>query len=146
MMVGAPGVNEVTLPTLDVGDPGKIAIAYMGTKNSPYKKCAPDCSESDYAKTEWHGYITMTTNALAKSPTFYSGTVNDPADPFYRGRCDFSNRCTPILDFIDIEISPNGTPYGAFVDACTAVCALGTTGSNSSDAVVGRLVGGPRLR
>ncbi|MGH2806806.1 MAG: sialidase family protein [Actinomycetota bacterium] len=146
LMVGAPGVNEVTLPTLDVGDPGKIAIAYMGTTNSPYKKCAPDCSDADYRKTEWHGYITMTTNALANSPTFYSGTVNDPADPFYRGRCDFSNRCTPILDFIDIEISPNGTPYGAFVDACTAICALGSSGSNSSDAVMGQLAGGPPLR
>ncbi|HEX2196704.1 MAG TPA: sialidase family protein, partial [Actinomycetota bacterium] len=27
-MVGAPRVEEVTLPTLDVGDPGKVAIAY----------------------------------------------------------------------------------------------------------------------
>jgi hypothetical protein len=146
MMVGAPGVNEVTLPTLDIGDPGKVAIAYMGSTNSPFRKCRPDCTSGDYSKTEWNGYITMTANALATSPTFYSGTANSLDDPLYRGRCDFSNRCSPILDFIDIEISPDGTPYAAFVDACTATCALGTTPSNTSDAVVGRLVGGPPLR
>ncbi len=145
MMVGAPRVNEVTLPTLDVGDPGKVAIAYMGSTNSPFAKCQPDCETSDYTKTTWNGYITMTTNALSKSPTFYSATVNDPGDPLYQGRCDFSNRCRPILDFIDIEIHPDGTPYGAFVDACLAAC--NTSGQiDGSAGIVGRLVGGPKLR
>ena len=146
LMVGSPGVNEVNLPTLDVGEPGKVALAYMGTTNSPYDRCGEDCSGSDYTKTEWHGYITMTTNALSKNPLFYSGTANDLDDPIYRGMCNFDNRCSPILDFIDVEISPDGTPFGAFVDACTAICAAGTATSNASDAIVGRLVGGPRLR
>ena len=145
LMVGAPGVNEVTLPTLDVGDPGKIAIAYMATTNSPFKRCRPDCETSHYAKTKWNGYITMTTNALAENPTFYSATINHPSDPLYRGRCDFSNRCSPILDFIDIEIHPDGTPYGAFVDACLAACK--STGQvDGSAGIVGRLLGGPKLR
>ncbi|MBW3595365.1 MAG: glycoside hydrolase [Actinobacteria bacterium] len=145
LMVAAPKVNEVTLPTLDVGDPGKVAIAYMGTTNSPFKKCRPDCSSADYSKTKWNGYITMTKDALSKNPIFYSATINPPSDPLYQGRCDFSNRCSPILDFIDIEISPDGTPYGAFVDACLVACkASGSV--DGSAGVVGRLVGGPGLR
>ena len=143
LMVGAPGVNEVNLPTLDVGAPGKVALAYMGTTNSPYDRCGEDCTGDDYRKTDWNGYITMTANALSKNPLFYSGTVNDPDDPIYRGVCNFDNRCDPVLDFIDVEISPDGTPFGAFVDAwCTSLCGLRPT----HDAIVGRLVGGPRLR
>ncbi|HYP23206.1 MAG TPA: sialidase family protein, partial [Actinomycetota bacterium] len=121
-MVGSPGVEEVIYPTIDVGDPGKIAIAYMGTEESPFAKCDPDCTNDDYAGVRWNGYITMTTNALAKDPLFYSGTVNAKNDPLYIGRCDFSNRCDPILDFIDVEIAPDGTPWGAFVDPCGEAC------------------------
>jgi hypothetical protein len=144
-MVAAPGVKEVTLPTLDAGDPGKVAIAYMGSENSKFAKCQPDCSTADYEGVKWNGYITMTANALSDDPLFYSGTANAKSDPFYIGRCDFSNRCSPILDFIDVEISPDGTPWGAFVDACGPACA--TNGQNDGGlAVVGRLVGGPRLR
>jgi hypothetical protein len=145
LMVAAPKVNEVTLPTLDVGDPGKIAIAYMGTTNSPFKKCQPECPDNAYAKTKWNGYITTTVDALGKNPTFYSTAINPISDPIYQGRCDFSNRCSPILDFIDIEISPDGTPYGAFIDACLIACrASGAV--DGSAGIVGRAVGGPPLR
>ena len=145
MMVAAPKVNEVTLPTLDVGDPGKVAIAYMGSTNSPFKKCQPECEDKDYAKTKWNGYITSTVDAFGKNPTFYSTAINPISDPIYQGRCDFSNRCSPILDFIDIEISPDGTPYGAFVDACLIACrASGTI--DGSAGIVGRAVGGLKLR
>ena len=145
LMVGHPSVEEVTLPTLDVGDPGKVAIGYVATEDSPFDKCQPDCTSADYAKTEWNGYITITSNVFAKDPLFFSATANDPDDPIYRGRCDFSTRCGPLLDFMDIEISPDGTPYAAMVDACTLVCAKSGAASGS-DAIVGRLVGGPKLR
>lgn len=139
-MVGHPKVNEVTLPTIDAGDPGKIAIAYMGSENSPFRQCQPDCQDADYRDARWNGYITMTTQALSKNPTFFSGPVNDRKDPIFRGRCDFTNRCGPVLDFIDIEVSPDGTPYGAFVDACLVLCIKGGS-IDGQDAVVGRMVG-----
>ncbi|MDQ3958370.1 MAG: glycoside hydrolase [Actinomycetota bacterium] len=144
MMISAPGVNEVTHPTLDVGDPGKVAVAYIGSENAP-TRCRPGCDDSHFAQTTWNGYITMTVNALSKKPLFFSGAINAQSDPLYRGRCDFSNRCTPILDFIDIEIAPDGTPYGAFVDTCTLAC-IERAHNDDSAAVVGSLVGGPRLR
>ena len=144
-MVAAPGVKEVTLPTLDVGAPGKVAIAYVGSENSRFSKCAPDCSTDDYQGVRWNGYITMTVNAFADDPLFYSGTANAKSDPLYVGRCDFSTRCRPLLDFIDVEIAPDGTPWAAIVDACSPACA--ESGVNDAEtAVVGRLIGGPRLR
>ena len=148
MMVAAPGVEEVNLPTLDVGKPGSVAIGYMGTTDSPFAKCAPECETSDWEKSTWNGYITMSTNALDRDPLFMSAPVNDPRDPLWRGRCDFeSGRCGPILDFADIEIAPNGTPYAAFIDACYDSCVTDKgPPSGVGKGVLGQLVRGPRLR
>lgn len=154
MMVGAPGVNETNLPSLDVGGVGKVAIAYMGTTNSPGQPfpAAPECTAiqvcgdpDGYGKTTWNGYITMTAEALDKAPVFYSGTVNDPKDPLIRGACG-PGRCKAVFDFIDVVIGPDGTPWTAFVDGCILACAVSGPNNQGSEGVVGRLVGGPSLR
>ena len=143
MMVAAPGVNEANLPAIDVGRPGKIAISYMGSTNSPG---TPREDGSDYTKVTWNGYITMSANVLGKRPVFYSAPVNDPKDPLFRGRCG-PGRCGRVFDFIDVEIGPDGTPWGAFVDACIEICPIPTSVANYGDrGFAGRLVGGPRLR
>lgn len=144
LMVGAPGLKEANLPTLDVGAPGKVAIAYMGATNSPFPRCERECQTSDYAETTWNGYITMSADVFGRNPLFYSGSVNDPKDPMYRGRCG-PGRCGAIYDFIDVIVAPNGQPYGAYVDACTMICPQGGA-NDSAEGVVGRLVGGPKLR
>lgn len=146
----APGVTEINLPTLDAGKDGSVALSYMGSENSPYPRCKPDCREGDWAdeyqKVTWNGYITMTTDVLSRDPLFFSGSVNDRRDPIYRGHCDFfTGRCSPVLDFLDIEIGPDGTPYATYVDACTTICATGGP-RDASAAMVGRLAGGPPLR
>jgi hypothetical protein len=143
MMVAAPGVNEANLPAIDVGDPGKIAIAYMGSENSPGK---PREDGIDYSKVTWNGYITMSANVLSKRPVFYSAAVNSRKDPIARAKCG-PGRCGRVFDFIDVEISPDGTPWGAYVDACIEVCVTPTSVSNYGDkGFAGRLVGGPKLR
>jgi hypothetical protein len=148
LMIGPPGLTEANLPSLDVGDPGKVAVAYFGSENSPYQKCRPDdCTENLYARTSWNGYTTMSANLLDNSPIFYSGTVNDPKDPVKRGRCGPGRCGTTIFDFIDVFIGPDGVPYTAWVDACILVCA-GPDGASDSgnEGVLGRLVEGPSLR
>ena len=158
MMIAPPGVNETNLPTIDVGATGKIAIAYMGSTNSPFKpgkdfddgECTAigDClAPPAYGKTTWNGYVTMTADALARKPLFYSGPINHPKDPLVRTNCG-PGRCHAVLDFIDVSIGPDGTPWVALVDACTLACAAGGPGYSNSgeDGVVGRMVGGPRLR
>jgi hypothetical protein len=155
-MIGAPGVKEANLPGLDVGDPGKIAMVYMGSENSPFRPAKNDnhgectavgsCQENDYKKTTWNGYMTISANALDKKPVFYSGTVNNKKDPLIRDNCG-PGRCRAVFDFIDIVISRDGTAWGAFVDGCISICATpGSTTNLGSEAVVGRLVGGPKLR
>ena len=143
MMVAAPGVDEANLPAIDVGDPGKIAISYMGSENSPG---APRDDASDYTRVTWNAYITMSANVLAKRPVFYSGALNDRKDPIVRGRCG-PGRCGRVFDFIDVEINPDGTPWGSFVDACVEICAMPNGASNFGDkGFAGQLVGGPKLR
>ncbi|MEA2433546.1 MAG: hypothetical protein QOG54_1003 [Actinomycetota bacterium] len=142
--IGPPGLKEANLPAMDVGGPGKLAIVYMGSENSPFK---PD-SEKDpsYAKTTWNGYMTLVSNALSDEPLFYTSTVNDKNDPLIRQHCG-PGRCAAVYDFIDVVIGPDGTPWGAFVDGCTAICATAKGASNmGSDAIVGHLVGGPSLK
>ncbi|HYO61147.1 MAG TPA: sialidase family protein [Actinomycetota bacterium] len=144
MMVASPGVNEANLPAIDVGDPGKIAIAYMGSENSSGKPRGEDAG--DYSKVTWNGYITMSANVLSDRPVFYSGAVNDRKHPLVRGRCG-PGRCGRVFDFIDVEIGPDGTPWGAYVDACIVQCELPTAIANFGDkGFAGSLVGGPKLR
>jgi hypothetical protein len=155
MMIGSPGVNEANLPSLDVGGVGKVAIAYMGSENSPgmNKKgewpnqggCSaitscPDGEEYDH--TTWNGYMTVSTNALSKSPVFYSATVNDKKDPIKRGRCGPGRCGTTVYDFIDLVIAPDGQVWSAWVDACTTVCVdPRATSDGGNDGVVGTLTG-----
>jgi hypothetical protein len=146
LMVAPPGVKESNLPTIDVSAPGKIALAYYGSDNSPFPRCKDECEDDHYAKTTWNGHMTISANALDANPVFYSTTVNDKRDPLKRitcgpGRCD-----TNVYDFIDIQIAPNGTVWGAFVDGCILVCASKDgTQDSGKDGVVGHLVGGPGL-
>lgn len=154
MMVGAPGVNEANLPSIDVGKPGHIALTYMGTDNGPNKPkfgkgCGQECpTASEYQKTTWNGYMTISTNVLDDDPVFWSTTVNDPNDPLLRGKCGpgrCSGRVPGILDFIDLIIDPDGLVWASYVDECTSICVTG--GPNmGAEGVVGTLVGGPRLR
>lgn len=153
MMVAPPGVVEANLPTIDVSGPGKIALAYMGSDNSAFPKCKDECEEKDYKNTTWNGHMTISANALDRNPVFYSTTVNAKSDPLKRLFCGFppgdrgSNRCdTSVYDFIDIQIAPNGTVWGAFVDACSLICPTRNgIQDDSKDGIVGHLVGGPGL-
>jgi hypothetical protein len=144
-MIAAPGVKEINLPTIDVGDPGKIAIAYMGSTNSHFQKCRRECTSNDYNEVTFNGYLAISVNALSGDPLFYSATVNPTGDPLIRGKCDFDNRCGPLLDFIDVEVSSDGTAYGSYVDACILTCSTGGP-NQGAEGVVGRLIGGPKLR
>lgn len=140
MMVGAPGLREANLPTIDALGNGRIAFAYMGSENVKINK-----DERDYAAATWNGYIGMTSNATSKKPVFFTGTVNDKRDPIFRQKCG-PGRCGAVFDFIDVEIAPDGTPWAPFVDACVTICAQGAPGNDGDEGITGRLVGGPSLK
>lgn len=151
LMIGRPGVKEANFPTLDAVAPGKVAIAYMGSKNSPYPRCKQECESSDYGPVTWNAYITMTANLFSRNPVFYTGTINHPTNPIKRQRCG-PGRCGRVFDFIDVEIGPDGTPWAAFVDACVGTCLKDRDPNDKAfpvsagdEGFVGRLVRGPRL-
>lgn len=151
MNVAPPGLTQTALPAMDIGGPGKIAMAFMGSTNAPKKPfpddkdCAAgglDCDrhQEKYKDTTWNGYIVETADATAKKPVFYGGSINSSAQPLLHGGPCGPVRCLQELDFIDVVVGPDGNPWGVFVDACLtgAVC-------NGQGAVVGRLAGGPSL-
>ena len=137
LMLAAPGLTETVHATLDVGGTGKIAVAYYGTDELHGK-----VSERDHTGVKWNAYITMSDDIFANDPVFYSGNVNDPKYPMVVGACG-PRRCQDAVDFIDVVVGPEGTPWAAFADSCVSVCEGLTVGHTGAAA---RMVGGPSLR
>ena len=130
--VAAPGVLATNLATLDVGAPGKVAIAYYGTT-------------SDEKNAFWNGYLAEGVDVLGSKPLFYSASVNDPKHPLKSKGCG-PGRCGRVLDFIDVEIATDGHPWAAYVDACADVCEkTGVESIHDNEGLVGTFTGGPRL-
>jgi hypothetical protein len=144
-MVGYPGTVEAWGIAIEAGETGRIAISYMGTSNSPggpycttttLTSCTtadgkPPRPVSDYEKTTWSGYIGVSVDALAATPTFVTAAINDPAKPLVKGACK-PVACQSQGDFHGMAVSPDGTPWAAFVD----IDGIG---------IAGRLLDGPPL-
>jgi hypothetical protein len=134
-------VISTVFPQVDAGDPGRIAITYLGSEN------ASELNQSDIDGNPWDGnahyansnvsyylYVTYSLNALDENPVFH--TVRASADPVQVGSiCLNSGDCRDIggsnrnlLDFNDLHLDLEGRVYIAFADGCTGDCA---TGNNS---------------
>jgi hypothetical protein len=133
LMVAPPGVHETDFPTIDVGDPGKIAITFPGTTSAGGSK----------DKTRpWNSYVVMSTNALSSNPLFLSNIANPKWDPVHRGDCggNSGGRCGRMYDFLDIVSSPidHGRVFATAVDTCTTYLSCSTKrvqGENDDDTV-----------
>ncbi|HEV2889844.1 MAG TPA: sialidase family protein [Frankiaceae bacterium] len=115
MMIAPPGVREVNWPTIDAGDPGRIAITFPGST------AVGDGNErSTDLSRPWNSYVVVSTNALSSKPLFLSNITNNPYDPIHRGNCN--GRCGNMYDFLDIVVSPldQGRVWATAVDTCTA--------------------------
>jgi len=140
LMFGRPGLTEAALATMDVGGPGKVAMAYYGTDDVDGK-----IDKRKYpTKVVWHGYMTTTDDLFAKDPVFYSGNVNTSKDPLARGACG-PRRCYEAYDFIDVIVGFDGVAWAAFADSCVAICINGETLGGHTGGVA-RMVGGPSLK
>ena len=161
LMIAPPGVHEVDFPSIDVGDPGRIAITFPGTTSSGGSK----------DKTRpWNSYMVVSTNALSANPLFLSNIANPKFDPVHRGDCggESGGRCGRMYDFLDVVASryDQGRIFATAVDTCTALDAcnykrvagenddsevdyeLGNTHGAAADmqGIVIREVSGPALR
>jgi hypothetical protein len=152
LMVGAPGVKEATMPGVDVGDDGRVAIVYLGSNDSPgrpfieQESCptdVPGCPvaaghallnvggahvildkrvASRYRNTTWNGYLTVSLNPRARDPVFASVSVNPPGDPLARGLCGPDPNRCEVGDFFDVVVARDGSVWAAMVDACVRTC------------------------
>ena len=140
-------VISSVFPQTDAGDPGRIAITYLGSENSEMLNQSdidgnPWDGNAHYAPNNatYHLYITYSLNALDDEPVFHTYRVTD--DPVQVGSiCLNSGDCRDIggsnrnlLDFNDLHIDREGRVYVAFADGCTGDCAA----NNNSTAVDSR--------
>mgnify|MGYP001158730886 FL=1 len=143
-------VISSVFPQTDAGDPGRIAIMYLGSENSEMLNQSdidgnPWDGNAHYAPNNvtYHLYITYSLNALDSNPVFHTMRVTD--DPVQMGSiCLNSGDCRDIggsnrnlLDFNDLHIDREGRVYVAFADGCTGTCAANNN-STAEDSRDGR--------
>ena len=156
-------VISATFPHTSAGDPGRIAITYLGSEN------ASALGQPDLDGNPWNGnahytpsnvthylYVTFSLNALDEDPIFHTQRISP--DPVQVGsiclnsgdcRSDDGGSNRNLLDFNDLHIDLEGRVYIGFADGCTGTCASGneTTSANSRDRLgsVYYLANGPSL-
>jgi len=130
-------VVSYAFPQIDAGDPGRIAITYLGSENSSELGLENNLDgdfwdgNAHYAnsKIHYHLYVTYSLNALDENPVFHTYRVSE--DPVQVGSiCLNSGDCRDIggsnrnlLDFNDLHIDNQGRVYIAFTDGCFGDCA-----------------------
>lgn len=144
-----PTLKSTVFAGLTSGDDGRIAFAYLGTRDS-----TGDPSEAAN-ETRWHLYTGYSLDAAAESPTFVVQQTTPDEDPvqigcvWLRGGSGGPTQCRNLLDFIDMAADPEGRFYVAFTDGCTRGCAGVATAtheeSRQRDTAVAVLVDGPAL-
>jgi hypothetical protein len=81
--VSLPGLAKVAMPALTAGPAGNVALAYYGS--------------TDSAASKLTAYVTQTRDALDADPLFYTGAMNDPAQPIFE---NFGFNASPRADYV----------------------------------------------
>ncbi|MEA2662491.1 MAG: hypothetical protein QOH08_2063 [Chloroflexota bacterium] len=145
--VSLPAVGSAVFPAVTAGDPGRIAITYMGST---------DCvglSDSCPDTAHWNTYAAIITDALAlargTAPTVVSGTVSHRID--HRGQvCTSGTTCSgdrSLLDMIDLGMDQDGRVGVVFMDNNNGLAAEPRTNSakNGPFTQFAKEVSGPSL-
>jgi hypothetical protein len=113
--VSPPGVKEAWGPALDLDDKGRLALAYMGSTDSPGKPWT-----GSYRTTTFTGYLARVARPLDRRVSMTTlPLTRDPDLALVHGACG-PGRCNEkVLEFIDVALAPDGSVYGAFVDTAS---------------------------
>jgi hypothetical protein len=116
LVVSSPGVTKTVLSGIAVKSPGTLAIAYFGSKDG----------------TKFDGYLAESTDALDAAPTFWSTTVNDPAQPLFPGGFDNNYRSSltggDLDELVQVKYAPSGDVWASYLKE---MCAGATAGNCS---------------
>jgi BNR repeat protein len=145
-MVSPPDVTSTRFVAMSSGDDGKVAFAYLGTRDS-----AARAGEVNDA-SRWHLFLTWAMDAAADEPTFVTVQVTPAEDPVqigYQWEGGGGDPARNLLDFIDMVTGPDGRVYVALTDGCTTDCANNATAtklqSRARDTAVAVQLAGPLL-
>ena len=110
IMVAPKGVKEAWGPAIDQDAKGRLALAYMGSTDSPG---APWTAK--YTDTTFTGYLSLVTGVTLPKPSILSGRL--PGEALVAGACGPGRCNSAVLDFIDVAFGKDGAVLGAFVDS-----------------------------
>lgn len=108
--ISHPDLAYANHPSITAGDEGRIGFVYLGASTH-----VDDAG--GWENVTWDSYMGVSLDALNATPTVVADRANPEGDPVYRGDCRFI-RCGYIREFLDASVAPDGSFWGAFVDAC----------------------------
>lgn len=122
ILVSAPEVTSATFPHIDAGDPGRVAVAYLGSTDYDGNPQVADYHNGASHNATYHLWLSYSLDALEPVPTWQHVRLTD--DPVQVGSiCLNSGACSNgnrnLLDFNDLTLGPDGRIYIAFADGCT---------------------------
>lgn len=104
-----PNLTFANHPSITAGDDGRIGLVYLGT--------ASKVDNDKVNNWTWDSFMTVSHDATNETPTFTTLRANPAGDIVFRGNCK-NIRCGYIREFLDASVAPDGTFWGAFIDAC----------------------------
>ncbi len=105
--VSDPSVGSAIFPVIFGGDPGRVAIAYVGTTD--HKGSAATAG----ADSRWHTYAAVIEEAISQTPIVHTGKVSHRV--VHTGEISDSGDHS-LLDFIDVGVDQDGRVGVAFMD------------------------------
>jgi hypothetical protein len=144
--VSPPGVTSTVFAGITSQEDGRIAMAFLGTRDSA------EYPEKVSNETRWHLWTVLSYDSEAGSPTFRAIQVTPEDSPVQIGCVWLSgggNPCRNMLDFIDMTSDRDGRFLVVFSDGCDQQCDHNATATNeqsrSRQVTVAVLEGGPSL-
>lgn len=116
--VSHPNVGSAAFPEIVAGDPGRVAITYMGTSEEEHRGAPVDADATD----NWHVYAAVITNALQQDGPARVTTGFVSHRPAHTSHiCTTGFTCIgeadrSLLDMIDIGYDQNGRVAVVFAD------------------------------
>ncbi|HVL87434.1 MAG TPA: sialidase family protein [Candidatus Thermoplasmatota archaeon] len=145
-LVSPPDVTSTNFVAIASGDDGRIAVAYLGTRDTDANAGRAE------PETKWYLFATFSFDAAEAQPTFVTTQISAPENPVQIGYIWQGGGGDPgrnMLDFIDAVVGPDGRFVVAFTDGCTADCdgnPEATQGnSRARDTAIAILESGPSL-
>ncbi|HET6315885.1 MAG TPA: sialidase family protein, partial [Chloroflexota bacterium] len=140
-MLVAPDVRSTTFPLLMAGSAGRVATAFLGTRDTDL---GPDLAPPE---ARWHLFAAFSDDAGATAPTWRVVQLTPDSDPVMMGCIGRHGHTCPnenLLDFNGIALTPDGRVVISYTDGCAA-CTL-QSDSTSSAGWVAVQVAGDALR